>query len=947
MSFDPVADGAWCNLCALRKLRIGDPVPSEFHREAIGTVIAEAPGKLEVARGRPLIGESGQEYEAALTTLGRPRKTFHVLNALSCRPPDDDLAKVMARLKTLNDDRLEAGLDKLPTPLQCCRGRLETDLRTADRYAPGSSNKIVVMGKIALEAVTGKRSPILDIRGAPITKVDERQIGYKRLIMPLPHPAFVLRARRWTKVFRADLGRAIRWFETGTINWLPPRVLVRPTPAQLRRWLLEMPSQWRGDPTAFSAITDDVETTVEGGPMWNRLRCAGFGKLDADERGVGILFLPLLSVDGFTRFYSAADEREVQSVLREYFAREDIEHWGHNHGYFDELVWGEYIAEDKTLRLDGAKLHPFSNFKNRNDTIIDHRAVESELPHKLGFVGSAYTDTPGAWKAAHTATEAASDIELREYNLIDVSIQARIAPKLREAVTMRDQQDVIRKDYRLQEVAKGLHRNGIPVHEPTRQKWEDKLRAEAGERSDTTDTVTPGTLYKRLCDIAGDDSLNPRSPPQLRKLIFKTWGLAPAMDPEGRKQILTMSGYPSTSNAAILELRRRGDAPHRVIEFIDTLRKYRKKSKLLSTYILRLRPPERTIEKLVQAFADAEEGDDAEPLTLGVDDLGRIKHDFIDPSGGLFDEREDVREGSVTRAARVHGSINVHTPKTGRISITRPGLQTYTRELRDIFRARPGWKFTIADKDQIELRHTCARAGAGRYLQVFAEKKEKIKNADGTWTIRGDPHSLAAEMAFGKKFSMLTPGSVDWEKIRDFVKRLVYACSYWAMPPTVHRVITSVEDANGTLLYPDMGLLEVAELRANWLGRNPEIEVWWQKELEEFRAQGYRREIVWGRRCDFLDGEDQNEIVNYDEQAGCAAILHDDTFQVLEQIPFEKWGPYSGLIHSEHDKIVIEHPESESKWVEGVVGEAMNRTVSQIPNVRFTAKPKTCDTFQG
>src|SRR3954465_11854606 len=103
--YDPRRDGAMCNICALSKLRVGDPVPSEYHRGAIGTVVAEAPGKWEVARGRPLIGESGKEYEAALTALGRPRSTFNIVNSIACRPPENDYARVLARLKTLNDAR--------------------------------------------------------------------------------------------------------------------------------------------------------------------------------------------------------------------------------------------------------------------------------------------------------------------------------------------------------------------------------------------------------------------------------------------------------------------------------------------------------------------------------------------------------------------------------------------------------------------------------------------------------------------------------------------------------------------------------------------------------------------------------------------------------------------------------------------------------------------------
>lgn len=933
-------------------------MPSEFHREAIGTAVAEAPGRMEVARSRPLVGDSGLEYEAALTALGRKRNSLHVINALSCRPPDNELARVMSRLKTLNDKREAAGLEKLPPPITCCAPRVEHDFRHANKIAPGSGSRLILMGKIALEAITGRRSPILEIRGAPITSMP----GV--LIMPTTHPAFVLRVRRWTKVFRADIGRAFRWFETGKIDWIPPRVLRRPTPEQFRRWLFGPASRprWRADASSYAAIIYDTETTMEGGPMWNRLRCTGWGQLDEDERGVGVLYVPVLSVDGVHRFYSVRDEDEIREIERELFADAAIEKWGWNSNYFDALIKGEYLALDPTRRLDGAHVTPFRNFVNCCDGIVNHRAVESELPHKLGFAGSAYTDVPGAWKQAHTAVETSSDVELADYNVIDIGVTARILPPIREAVVMREQEEVVRRDYKLQEIARGLHRNGVPVHEPTRAAWEIKFRNEAGVRDETTGYVPANTLLKKLCDIAGEPDLNPRSTQQLRALIFSRWGLTPAMDPEGRKPLLTKAGYPSTSNAAILELRRRGDASPRAIEFIDTLRKYRKKSKLLGTYIMRLAPREARASFTEMDAARAlemEEGGDASPAagseaSLTLTDDGRIETaqrlggaNFIDPSGGLFDENEEVEEGRITKAGRVHANYNAHTVKTGRFSVTRPGMQTFPRELRDLFRARDGWTFVIADKDQIELRHTVARANAKRYLEVFAQKKEKVKHTDGTWTVRGDPHSHAAASTFGKRFTLLEPETPDWERIRDFTKRLVYASSYVAQAPTIHRVITSVEDMNGNLLYADMSLLDVAELRTNWLRENPEIEPWWGIEVQEYQSQGYRCDAVWGRRCDFLDGENINEIANFDEQAGCAAIVHDDTFELLKAIPFEKWGPYSGLIMQDHDKLIIECPETQAEWVKGVMNECMNRHVQQIPNIKFTAKPKISKTFKG
>ena len=50
-------------------------------------------------------------------------------------------------------------------------------------------------------------------------------------------------------------------------------------------------------------------------------------------------------------------------------------------------------------------------------------------------------------------------------------------------------------------------------------------------------------------------------------------------------------------------------------------------------------------------------------------------------------------------------------------------------------------------------------------------------------------------------------------------------------------------------------------MRDNWLKGAPEYETGWARDIATWREQGYLREPVTGRRRDFLDGENPNEIV--------------------------------------------------------------------------------------
>ena len=56
-----------------------------------------------------------------------------------------------------------------------------------------------------------------------------------------------------------------------------------------------------------------------------------------------------------------------------------------------------------------------------------------------------------------------------------------------------------------------------------------------------------------------------------------------------------------------------------------------------------------------------------------------------------------------------------------------------------------------------------------------------------------------------------------------------------------------------------------------------------------------------GRRRDFLDGENPNEIVNFPIQAAGASLMNIAILEVLDAIPFEHWGPGTGIINQCHD----------------------------------------------
>jgi DNA polymerase I-like protein with 3'-5' exonuclease and polymerase domains/uracil-DNA glycosylase len=194
----------------------------------------------------------------------------------------------------------------------------------------------------------------------------------------------------------------------------------------------------------------------------------------------------------------------------------------------------------------------------------------------------------------------------------------------------------------------------------------------------------------------------------------------------------------------------------------------------------------------------------------------------------------------------------------------------------------------------------------------------------------------------------------------------VHNSQYMGTVEIVHQLIQKTElpsvdpltgkprnDGTTDLPYAKLPLRRVREMRENWLQGAREFEYGWEKEINEYREQGYLCEPVGGRRRDFLDGEDPNQLVNFKVQGGAAGLMNRAIIQLAEAIPLHKWGPGTGINNQCHDSIVVECPadgagmgadgnmvvpEGSIPWrVARLMEECMNQTDPTLPNVLFSA----------
>ena len=891
--YDPQHHGARCDICPLRnggELSEGEwaPVGPELHPGAEVIAIAESPGLEEVARGRPLVGRSGGEWNAALLAVAKTRPQIDLTLTILCKPPGQPSgawSRMDKKLDQMNRKRSKEGLDPLPHPMTCCRPRLLAEVQNY-KY-------VITLGKTATNAITGMSSSIHAVRGGPIW-IDEdwRWTSEEgaRMVMPTLHPSFIRRAPSWRGVLHSDLAKAFRWF-TGCLRWEDPETLWRPTPAELIQWLSQPAPFWTYDveTDGKDAMTCGLRTIAIAIPDLDQVGKVARGDVYQVSRAVGI---SLLSADGRTRFYSPEDERRIKDIL--VAAMTDGRVWvGHNAGFFDRLVIEHHLGVTPAPLVD---------------TLFPTRFRAPDLPKGLKVIGSVLTDVE-RWetteKGVKIATGATDDDELLRYNIVDAVVNARIVVPLIDAATQAGAfrslipefkpgdwpadtpWNLFEVDHKTQEMCVEMHRSGVWVDQKIRRELELEYVISVKRRKKNLDEMARSIGIKKLDVRSIDDSgFNPGSTDQIRDLFYNKWGLSipPHMD---SRDFFTESGLPGTGDVVLRgHLSNPNISPEQKI-FIKELRLYRReKNKILGTVLLPMQRRD------------------------------------VDPKKGL-----------VWYDGRVRSNWNAHTTSVGRLSSSGPNLQNIGNRkgqgrLKSIFAAPPGRAFIGADLDQAHLRIAASFWQIPRLLECFVEGK--------------DPHNLLAYDIFGSKFKhadgwgpdgfslMKKPQGGQAKAMRDVMKTFRYASIYWADPSTVWQVLTSTETDDGKLPYLDIEPREVRHFHQQWLEAEPEWAHAWTRMLEVYKRQGYMEEPVLGRRSGSLSDGKKNEVVNFPVLAAESSLMRLAEQKVISAFPFGFAGPGTGLIHQCHDSVCIEVPDEGEEQLEkwrGLVEECMTINV--------------------
>ncbi len=229
-----IGDAPNCEKCGLHKKVQSPKMPWSGEGKQNCLMLGEAPGETEDAENIQFVGVSGDKLESVVEDLGFDlRKDFWLTNALNCRPTTSDGLKNREPTKT---------------ELNHCRPHWWNAIK---ELKPGF---IFLLGKKAVETYFAGRQKDLGINGWRRLCIPDPKVG--AWVIPLYHPAYIVRNPDLEHVFRRDMKWALRQLERRPPVFPDEKVKITVC-TEFREVLRELKYILREKP----AIAFDYETT--------------------------------------------------------------------------------------------------------------------------------------------------------------------------------------------------------------------------------------------------------------------------------------------------------------------------------------------------------------------------------------------------------------------------------------------------------------------------------------------------------------------------------------------------------------------------------------------------------------------------------------------------------------------------------------------------------------
>lgn len=864
----------FCKNCIGYKWSCQEYVPASGSGENGVLVVAEAAGEHETQEDMPLVGKAGYFLFQNLARVGIERDGFRIHNVLSCRPPQNKLAK----------EPYEEAVIAYCSPLLDA-----TIMDMRERCAKsGKTFVIVTLGRIAFKRIMGltEKSPILrqDYLCYPFWS-DK----YHAFVLASDHPSFLMRGNNHlVPVLQFVFKRALEIAENGLILDTP-EYLLDPEPSTFQQWVADYEHAWQEDQSI--ALSYDIETPYKQGMGEDEL-----AKEDEEDYNIircSFAYVPNQAV-------SVPWRAEWIPYIEELFSSPGIKVGWNSANYDDPRIMAK-------MPIHGDRL----------DAMQMWHVLNSALDKSLGSVTPYYVYTTSLWK--HLA-----DAQPAFYNAKDADMALRDYIGIRKDLVKNNQWQVFEKHVvRLNRALNYMSEKGVLRDEVMRAEAEKKLQDLLDVTEIKMEAAVPKEarrvkIYKKLPkDTTGMEAME--QPVSVRTCL-SCGELRPRKNHSRFCSNINVGKYdiPSIVWAKPLDFK---------VSKVG-LTSYQKALKHLAVVDRRNNKTtfdENAIEQLIKRYPN----DPLYPQILEHRKYSKLLGTYV----GITQEDGKIHGGMpIGKDNRIHGQYT-HNPSTLRLAMQNPSLQVLPRsgggELSDIIRnlivATDGCVLLELDYAAIEAVLTGYFCGSPEYIRLaklgihaYLTSHVVGKPADLNWSDTDLRHY------FGQLKSQ-------YKREYNASKRMVHGSNYGMTPK---KMVMTESETFGSLAEAtriQKIYLELFPALAKW-----QLNIQLQADKDGFLRNPYGyihrfyRVFSWKRECGKWIrslGDDANKVLAFLPQSTAAGIIKEAMLNLYYEHFFEA-GQYLRL--QVHDSLVSEVPKTLLESVLEIKKRVMTKPVTEL-----------------
>lgn len=413
-------------------------------------LVGEAWGAEEAARGKPFVGQSGQELDRMLAEAGLDRDRIFVTNTVAARPPGNELAR------WFNEKQKGVAPLKGLFPSDYVRSEL---VRLQSQLAAYPRDLVILAGNYPLWALTDKAGTASKkFSGIGSRKVPTKILTYRGSMehievegqriraLPIAHPSMILRQWEYRHATVQDLKRAHNldlWDTQYTLHTPKDRTpfqFAEACRAELLRILVR-------------AKREQVNLAVDIETKFLFITCIGWATSDYEGWSFPLFNPP----DKRNRLVPYLPPEAVASVLKllfEVMCHPNVKVIGQNFDY-DKQLFHHWFGFDVPLNFD---------------TMLAQHLVFPGMPKGLDYLASMYCEHYRYWKEDGKEWDVKGDLNQHlEYNALDCCKTHEVARNLEKMITHFDlwpqwESDLGNEKYKY-DLALSMMQKGVKIYE--------------------------------------------------------------------------------------------------------------------------------------------------------------------------------------------------------------------------------------------------------------------------------------------------------------------------------------------------------------------------------------------------------------------------------------------------------------------------------------------------